>query len=233
MSPLKEAIVASVVVTGLVTALSEGLSRVMPAYVALSVAATFLGATWLLVLRFDDETVRRFGLALGGLVLGGPFDWRAAGRQAAVAIGWALVFCAVTFVPFFFGWRHYWHAGTAHFAPMRFGELANDFLGQLLIIALPEEAFYRGYLQSRLDDAWRPRWSLLGATVGPSLIVTSLIFALGHLATIHHPARLAVFFPALAFGWLRARTGGIGASATFHALCNMFSELLGRVYGIY
>ena len=43
----------------------------------------------------------------------------------------------------------------------------------------------------------------------------------------------AVFFPALVFGWLRARTGGIGASMLFHALCNVYSQALGRGFGVY
>jgi membrane protease YdiL (CAAX protease family) len=80
---------------------------------------------------------------------------------------------------------------------------------------------------------WAPRWRVLGATVGPSIFVGSAIFALGHFATIREPARFAVFFPALLFGWLRARTGGVGASVAFHALCNVFSETLGRGYGVY
>jgi membrane protease YdiL (CAAX protease family) len=112
-------------------------------------------------------------------------------------------------------------------------EFTNDVFGQLVIIALPEEAFYRGYLQSRLDDVWAPRWRIAGAEVGPGLIVASVVFALGHFATIRDPARLAVFFPSLVFGWLRARTRGVGASCGFHAMCNIFSELLGKGYGVY
>jgi membrane protease YdiL (CAAX protease family) len=112
-------------------------------------------------------------------------------------------------------------------------DAANEILGQLFVIALPEEAFYRGYLQSRLDDEWPARWRVLGARVGPGWLVAAAIFAAGHLATIHAPARLAVFFPALLFGWLRARTGGIGASVVFHMLCNVYSQALGRGYGMY
>jgi membrane protease YdiL (CAAX protease family) len=98
-------------------------------------------------------------------------------------------------------------------------------------IALPEELFYRGYLQSALDRAWAPRVTILGAKVGAGLLVASAIFALGHLFTTPNPARLAVFFPALLFGWLRARTGGIGASVLFHATCNLFSATVARGYG--
>ncbi|MFI5301533.1 MAG: type II CAAX prenyl endopeptidase Rce1 family protein, partial [Polyangiales bacterium] len=49
-----------------------------------------------------------------------------------------------------------------------------------------------------------------------------------HLATVHDPARLAVFFPSLLFGWMRARTGGIGAGIAFHAACNLLSDGLAR-----
>jgi membrane protease YdiL (CAAX protease family) len=112
-------------------------------------------------------------------------------------------------------------------------DVADEVFAQLLVVALPEEAFYRGYLQSRLDDAWAPRWRVLGANVGPGLLASAAIFALGHLVTVHLPTRLAVFFPALLFGWLRARTGGIGASVVFHAMCNVYSQALGRGYGLY
>jgi len=201
--------------------------------VATTVGFVFLGTTWFLVWRGDDARVERAGLAFGGLVLPGPIAWRRVARDGGAAMGWALLFAAITFVPFFFGWRAYWHAHGMFSLTPRPMEEARELFGQIVIIALPEEAFYRGYLQTRLDDVWPPRIRLLGATVGPSLLVGSAIFALGHLATIHVPARLAVFFPALAFGWMRARTGGIGAGVVFHALCNVFSEALGRGYGMY
>jgi hypothetical protein len=34
------------------------------------------------------------------------------------------------------------------------------------------------------------------------------------------------------FGWLRARTGGVGASVAFHAMCNFFSATLQASYGL-
>jgi membrane protease YdiL (CAAX protease family) len=88
-------------------------------------------------------------------------------------------------------------------------------------------------LQTRLDDAIPPRWKVFGAAIGPSLVIGAAIFAIGHVVTIRSPARLGVFFPALAFGWLRGRTGGIGAGVVFHAYCNIYSEMLGRGYGAY
>ncbi len=227
---LAEALIASALVTALVTIASS----ILPdRYVATAVAAVFLLATWILVWRSDDARVIGSGLSLGGLVLPGALDRGHLVTSAAKAIAWAALFAAITFVPFYFGWHTYWHPrGTFHLRVSTL-EVLNEIAGQLVIIALPEEAFYRGYLQSRLDEAMPWRIRLLGASVGPALLVTSLIFALGHFATIREPARLAVFFPSLAFGWLRARTGGIGAGVAFHASCNVFSELLGKGFRVY
>ncbi|HXX69037.1 MAG TPA: MrtC family glutamic-type intramembrane protease [Polyangiaceae bacterium] len=197
------------------------------------VAFVFLAAAWLLVWRHDDARVRRAGLTLGGLLLPGHLDVRRLVRDAIGAAGWALGLSAAVAVPYLIGWRAWWQPRFAFALSVTPGEIVDETLGQLLVIALPEEAFYRGYLQSRFDDAWPPRWRVLGARVGPGLLAAAAVFALGHVATVQLPTRLAVFFPALVFGWLRARTGGIGASVAFHAFCNLYSQLLGRGYGVY
>ncbi len=197
------------------------------------VGVLFLGAVWALVWREDDETVRRAGLDLGGLVIPGRLDLGATARAAGVALAWALALTALIGVPYYLAWKAWWAPRFTFSLAVRPGEAAEEVLGQVLGIALPEEAFYRGYLQSRLDEVWAPRWRVLGAQVGPGLLLASSIFAVGHLATVQVSARLAVFFPALVFGWLRARTGGIGASVCFHAACNVYSLALGRGYGVY
>jgi membrane protease YdiL (CAAX protease family) len=200
-------------------------------YAATAVGVLFLGATWLFVLRHDEETIRAHGLSLGGLLEPTAIDPARLAREAAIALGWALLFALVTFPPFRFGYPLFLHARHAfhlRLPPSVFDEIA----GQLVVIALPEEAFFRGYLMTSLDRAWRPRFRLFGAAIGPGLFVSAAIFAVGHYLTIRSPARLAVFFPALLFGFLRARTGGIGAAVLFHALCNLFSATLGRGYGL-
>lgn len=232
-APLREALWVSADVTIAVAAIAMGLPD---RWHTTLVGFAFLAVTWALVWRHDDARVRHAGLALGGLVIPGKLEPRALAREIAVACAWAFGTMAVVAVPFFFGWRAWWlhRMPELHFSlAVRPGEAANEVLGQLFVIALPEEAFYRGYLQTRLDDVWPPRWRLLGANLGPGWLVTAAIFAAGHVATVHAPARLAVFFPALLFGWLRARTGGIGASMTFHMLCNVYSQALGRGYGLY
>lgn len=244
----KEAVLAigvAVIVTGLVTAAA---AIVPDRYVATVVAFIFLGATWALVWRADDRRIDSSGLSLGGIVLPGKLDYARVAGSVARAVGWALLLAVIFFVPFYFGWRQVWHPRGSFALHVHPFDALNEAFGQVIIIALPEEAFYRGYLQSRLDEAmpgfgWRTdrsgspktpvRLRVLGTSVGPALFVTSVVFALGHIATIHEPARLAVFFPSLVFGWLRQRTGGVGAGIAFHAMCNLFSEALGKGFRVY
>jgi hypothetical protein len=224
-------------VAALVTALVTALSALLPdRWIATAVGLTFLGATWVTVWSRDDAVVTHRGLAFAGLVLPGRFDAFRVARATGIAMGWALLLAAICFVPFCLGFRAWaqwvWHVRHPFLFSLRPAQLANEFAAQLLMVALPEEAFYRGFVQGRFEDAWPSRRRLLGAPVGPSILVTSAVFALGHVATIRDPGRLAVFFPSLLFGWLRARTGGVGASIGFHALCNLFSESLMRGYGL-
>ncbi len=117
------------------------------------------------------------------------------------------------------------YTGAPHFEfrlPDRFTEWVID---DVFVVALPEEFFYRGYLQTRLRDAW-PRGRLLfGARLGPAFWVTAILFALGHLA-IFQVWRLGVFFPALLFGWMRERSNSVVAPALFHAAANLLIKVL-------
>ncbi|MCS6901876.1 MAG: MrtC family glutamic-type intramembrane protease [Myxococcales bacterium] len=226
-TPCHLPLLAALAVTAMVTALSW----LLPThYAATGVGLGFLGATWWLVLRGEEEKIRHYGLALGGIFEGQPLKARRLLREGGLALAQAALAALIVFPPFVAGYCAYWHPrNDFHFKiPPTF---ADDLLGQLLVIALPEEAFFRGYLQTALDVAWPPRWRLLGATVGPSLLVTSAIFAVGHLLTEPSPSRLAVFFPSLLFGWMRARTGGIGAPTLFHAACNIFVSFLAHGFG--
>lgn len=91
---------------------------------------------------------------------------------------------------------------------------------QFFVVALPEEFFYRGYMQTRLRDVWPRGPMFFGARLGPAFWMTQALFAVGHLAE-PYPWRLGVFFPSLVFGWMRERTGNIVAPTIFHALCNL------------
>lgn len=118
------------------------------------------------------------------------------------------------------------YGGAPRFAP----RLPNGFLllalVQLLVVALPEELFYRGWMQTSWARGAPGRGvTVLGARLGAGFLWTQLLFAAGHLVVLH-PWRLATFFPGLLFGWLRERTGGIVAPVLVHALSNLFLATL-------
>jgi membrane protease YdiL (CAAX protease family) len=224
-TPLLVAVLTTVAVTALSYLLPEE-------HAATGVGLGFLVATYLTVLRRDDdESVVHCGLSLGGVLERKPLSVRRLGRALAGAMLWAVAIAVVILPPF---WLGFWwfNRPDQEFVAAPPPALGADVMGHLLVIALPEEAFYRGYLQTRLDDAWGRHWRLLGARVGPALLVSSALFALGHVATRLHPNRLAVFFPSLLFGWLRARTGAVGPVVLLHALCNLFTAYLARSYGL-
>ena len=214
-----------------VSAIATAASRLLPdSIVATAVGGVFLAATWLLVLRDRQSDARAWGLAIGGVLETPPAPWKLTLKEAAIAIGWTALLCALVFPAFAVGFARYHHRTLAWTLPAR---PLDAILGQLVVVALPEEAFFRGYLQTALDRSFPRRLRIFGADVGLGLIVSSAIFAAGHLATVWNPARLAVFFPSLVFGWLRARTGGIGAGVLFHATCNLLSDGLARGAGLY
>lgn len=180
----------------------------------------------LVAMRWRGEDYRDFGLS--------PRTWRQ-------DVGLFLLL-SVTVFPLFFGVFWLWtqvlqvlptglahvlapFRGPARFVPQvppRLGEWVVD---QLFVVALPEEFFYRGYMQARLRDAWPQGRRVLGARLGPAFWLTAVLFALGHLA-IFQVWRLSVFFPALLFGWMRERTGSVVGSTLFHAASNLFVRFL-------
>jgi membrane protease YdiL (CAAX protease family) len=99
-------------------------------------------------------------------------------------------------------------------------------VSQIVAVALPEELFFRGYLLGRFEERWPSTRTFWGAPVGKALVLSSALFAIGHVLVDFDPRRLTVFFPGLAFGWMRARTGSLLPGAIFHALCNLLSDVL-------
>ena len=111
-------------------------------------------------------------------------------------------------------------------APVSAGVLARDVAMGVLAIALPEEFFFRGYLQRELDRLWPRTIRILGAPCGWGLLVAAVLFAFAHVIIQGNPGALLVLFPGLVFGWLYARHRSIAGPVIFHAACNL--SLLAR-----
>lgn len=100
---------------------------------------------------------------------------------------------------------------------------------QLVVVALPEELFFRGFLHEMLERALPPTRRFLGGGIGWALIISSLLFALIHLPKHGDPRALATFFPGLLFGWLRSATGSILASTVTHASSNLLVHVVEKM----
>lgn len=112
-----------------------------------------------------------------------------------------------------------WAYGRYTGGSLAFNKLSYSFvLMQLLLVALPEEFFFRGYLQYRLGNNIK------------GIIVVSILFAAGHFLTLcvwglHSldvcSQSVLTFFPSLVMGYLYYKTGTLWASILFHFLANL------------
>lgn len=149
-------------------------------------------------------------------------------RAVAAFIGLAVVI----FPPYVLA-AHAWQnivGGLSIRLPLHFWPGWNLIIAQLVLVALPEEFFFRGYVQSTFDKIYAPRWKMFGVRLGWSWLLTAVLFAVAHSVIMYQWWHFAIFFPGLVFGYLRARTGGLVAPILFHALSNMTMWWLGANY---
>jgi membrane protease YdiL (CAAX protease family) len=116
-----------------------------------------------------------------------------------------------------------------HAPPLGLDFLELAFI-QVVVIALPEELFFRGFVHEMLERALPPRRRLLGGGLGWALVLSSALFAVSHLAAGFDPRRLSVFFPGLLFGWMRSATGSVLAGTVAHAASNLLIRVLEQMF---
>ena len=125
-----------------------------------------------------------------------------------------------------------------------FGWEAKDFVGtlpkdllltilfQIFYVALPEEFFYRGYFQTRLNELYPRKWTIWGVQIGMGAVIANLFFAFGHSIVQFKWWHFATFFPGMLFAWAREKNNGILPGALFHASCNIGIILLDTAFGL-
>lgn len=104
-----------------------------------------------------------------------------------------------------------------------------------------EEFVFRGYVQSRLNQAFGRPMRMFGVQFGWGLIVTSLLFGFFHAFNTYDPAiglaslswgwALFTTFGGLFFGILREKTGTLLAPGIAHGLPDAVGEALGKIFG--
>ncbi len=83
---------------------------------------------------------------------------------------------------------------------------------QLLSVSLPEEFFFRGFLQDSMGKGFR------------AILLVSLLFSIAHLPKavfLGEWISLLSFFPSIVMGWLYMKTKNILPGTVFHLLANL------------
>lgn len=123
------------------------------------------------------------------------------------------------------------YVGGIHHVSLRYPpDFWQQVLGQIIVVAIPEELFYRGYLLGRLEEALPASRRLWGAPLGWPLLIQAGLFGLGHFLVDLNPLRLGVAIPALLFGFLRGASGSIVAPVIFHASANILMLVVDRSF---
>jgi len=102
----------------------------------------------------------------------------------------------------------------------------------LFFVAIPEEFFYRGYVQTRLNEMLPRRFLVAGIPFGHGLWIAALFFAFGHSLVEVQWWHFATFFPGLLFGLMRERSGGVITGAFLHAAFNVIVHVQDALYGV-
>jgi len=106
--------------------------------------------------------------------------------------------------------------------PIKLGKISYTLLIlQLFLVSLPEEVFFRGYLQEKIGN------NLKG------ILIVSSLFAIGHFVTlclgggyvgVGCMKTLLTFFPSIVMGYMYAKTGTLWGNVIFHFLANVVYE---------
>jgi membrane protease YdiL (CAAX protease family) len=240
---LRDAAVAFVVVAGLVTALVRiNVTLPLIGHVGSALIAVAFLYVPVVIAGRRGEDLRDYGFVAGpvgrGLALAG-------GAIAIIVPLFALGFFAFYQLTCHTGWlaqlaparvcSHF--VGLSHLhapawlwfepTPSAPGAISAEWCAvQWLVVGLPEELFFRGFLLGKLEARFPPRRRWLGGGIGWALVLSAAAFALIHLPKDGDPRALATFFPGLLFGWMRSATGSILASTVTHGASNILARSL-------
>jgi membrane protease YdiL (CAAX protease family) len=101
--------------------------------------------------------------------------------------------------------------------------LASRAVAALLFVGFLEEVFFRGYLQTRLNEQFGTPFQLRGVRFGIGLLIAAAVFGLMHPLSVSGdslpwPWALWTATLGLILGFLREKTGGAVAPAIVHGV---------------
>jgi membrane protease YdiL (CAAX protease family) len=102
---------------------------------------------------------------------------------------------------------------------------------QFMYVAVGEEIFFRGYLQSNillLLATNRQKNRAFLETTG--IIMSAAAFAISHCVLLGSVMPITTFFPGLIFGWLLVKTKSLLTPILFHGLANACYGLIAGAF---
>lgn len=111
---------------------------------------------------------------------------------------------------------------------------------QLVFSGFGEEIYYRGYIQSRINQEFGRTYRIFGVAFGPGLIIAALLFGLSHVLNWFQPFGGQVAFAwwwgiwtcvsGLLYGLLREKTGSVVAPGLAHGVLDAVGEAFGILF---
>jgi membrane protease YdiL (CAAX protease family) len=99
-------------------------------------------------------------------------------------------------------------------------------LFQVLVVAFPEEFFFRGFLQTRFGQKNLSCVRFSQAIKSGSVYISAGLFTIFHCTVDFSLESVLIFFPGFLFALLKVMSGGIFASIFLHSFSNVSSLLL-------
>jgi membrane protease YdiL (CAAX protease family) len=119
--------------------------------------------------------------------------------------------------------------------------IVSTVVWQFVFSGFGEEFVWRGYVQSRLNQAFGRPMRMFGVQFGWGLLLTSLLFGLLHAFNTYDPAigfaalswgsALASAFAGVMFGVIREKTGTLLAPGIARGLPDAVGEGLAKIFG--
>jgi len=125
---------------------------------------------------------------------------------------------------FFIYWISFKHYGFITPGTEEILKAVSKGIAAVLIAAIPEEFFFRGYLQEHVFKGFERKFIKV---VTLKNLITSILFGLVHAVAFLDITRAATFFPSLLFGMFTEKSEGrIFYSILFHVISNILAFVL-------
>lgn len=121
-------------------------------------------------------------------------------------------------------------------------ERIASFLFYLLLLGPGEEFLFRGYIQSRLNEAFGRPFRFWGVSWGWGLVIASLLFGCMHIFNRFNPFLgkfdlyvwwgVWTIFGGVIFGYVREKAGSILPTAILHGLPQAIASLMFGFFGV-